>query len=115
MSEDDDLVLFQRAVRPQSRITRKAVDATIKAARESGKLPAGDCAQVALLRLIADELDQLRADTSTKAVWAKAQAWRELRDTMADFGLTSGASGAEQWFQRLQEDLEGDGSTGLDQ
>ena len=95
-------------------ITRRAVDVSIRSARDAGRLPPGDCIEVALLRLIADELDMLRADTSTKATWAKAQVWRELRDTLTQFGLAEDRStGAGQaWFLALRAELGAGGDAG---
>lgn len=89
MTAKDDLALWDLA--PQSRITRRAIDATIKTARRDGRLPAGDCAQVAMLRQAADRLDQLRADKSTKATYAEVPAERMLLDLLSAFGLVGTA------------------------
>lgn len=83
----EDLELFRTSVRPSSRVARRAVDATIKAARADGRLPAGDCIEVAMLRGLADRLDWLRVDEDSKIAYAEATVQRQLLEALRTFGL----------------------------
>ncbi len=69
------------------KVMRRSIDATIAAARADGRLPAGDCAEVTELRLLADRLDRLRIDPDTKVAYAEAAIHRELRETLLLYGL----------------------------
>ena len=84
--------LFGRKKPP--RVHRRAIDATITAARASGALPAGDCVQVSLLRGLADRLDKLRREDDPKNAYAEAAIHREMREALILFGV-AGADGGD--------------------